>query len=874
MGEQEYRTMGVFSLDSIDRGERLLDLLTIVANEGPDREAIHRAYNRTMSYGTFEDVSLSRLDAMSLLDVSGDEIHLGQRGQRFVDGEIEALLEGLCVTFVGFYETMAILDAAPTPIGTIRGFLNGALDLDWTQNREPKRRVDWLRDLELARMLSGSNEYELTDAGHNQYETLQSTFGQPAIATLFGADSTTESGADSTDNNPIEVPTQNTPEEFASDGDDALTESDPVNTLIEEFDETSPSEEIESLIEEFDETSPPEEIESLIEESSEVSPSEHPESLLGEMNTEESDLSELIEAASTEPSSLTDSSPTSDSDPDQSHSLTTAGETNTSTPPLPIIESETRKIVSTHVNKTDKEIERYNQTVDQDTAIESVEWLSEETYPCASIRYWETQSHHLDAVGGLTRGDAILFHHSDQGYMTICQVLAVQERAIDDTDTELDRRLLFESAHTVGVDRDAIFDLRGWTRHPMGRWARLDGEDALHEQYGSPTEFIATVQGESVFEYWNHDNWGLAPNVARKLDRQLRRKGQAIIYGPPGTGKTFSAEQFAKWWTGKQAGTVPTEYQTESVTLHPAYAYEDFMEGYTIVTDGATGDDPRQSESDPEGHTTGTTNSPYGLKNGQFKALCRKAARVRDATDDDQSVPRYVLVIDELNRGNVPQILGESITLLERNKRGTHLRLSHSGQSFEIPKNVFIIATMNTADQSITRLDAAIRRRFASIQLTPEYDNFYSLSDPLYPDDRATAAALVSSERADAEALLAASLLAVEIINKRIVQIPSLGKGKRIGHSYLYPDSWKPTEIEIGDDTALADVWRYDILPLLEEYFYQNIDTLDEQVFTGEARFIDDDSKDIIDFSPDQLRDELRTFVLDNQELLDVEFPE
>lgn len=763
--------MGVFTQDSTDRQKHLIEVLAIIDNNGPKPADIAQAYEEEFN-NRFADLSLSRLSAMDfIIQTEGDDptkntIKLTARGQAVLNGEIKPLLEGLCDGFIGFYDTIAILAASPVRISTIRSYLNQANDLSWNSNREPKRRVDWLRDWNLAELQTGANEYTLTKAGEEAFDLLKPARGTPNIASLF-----------------IHGSELNAAEE-------ALTTEDSGDTSVDTTtgDKTSTTES--------------------------KSPSTRP-----------------VKATKTEDS-----------------------------PDLPFIHRTEQKIISIHINKVDGTIERYRRTVEDNSELAS---LSDDKFPCEAVRYWAVDEEELDHVDGLVRGDALLFHHYDEGYMAIGQVLSIKQ--VDVTHIATNHLVLLESVHTVEMNRQEIFDICDWEAHPKGQWVRLDTEEEINERYGSAAAFIQNIQGQVEFDYWRADNWAIDDDLARKLDRQLRRKGQVIIYGPPGTGKTFNAETFAKWWTGKQENTVPTEYQTESITFHPSYSYEDFVEGYTITNEGSAEGTNQESHTNPSNQAN---DSPYGLKRGIFRKFCEKAVDVQEATDDDQPTPRYVLVIDELNRGNVAQIFGENITILEKDKRGSYRNLSHSGEPFTIPDNVYVIATMNTADQSITRLDAAIRRRFAALQMIPSYDIFYDLNNETYPESRDAAAELIQTDRADTETLLAASLLALEVINKQIVQIPSLGKGKRIGHSYLLPSVWQEKETDVPDDTALTDVWRYDILPLLEEYFFQDSEALEQQIFDGEAQFVDHETHDIVELNPENLREKLKSFVLDNHETI------
>jgi 5-methylcytosine-specific restriction endonuclease McrBC GTP-binding regulatory subunit McrB len=165
----------------------------------------------------------------------------------------------------------------------------------------------------------------------------------------------------------------------------------------------------------------------------------------------------------------------------------------------------------------------------------------------------------------------------------------------------------------------------------------------------------------------------------------IERKGQAILYGPPGTGKTFIAEQLAKHLIGGGNGF------SELVQFHSAYSYEDFIQGI------------RPQSQDGE--------LKYSLAPGRFIEFCEKAESCEGLC---------VLIIDEINRANLAQVFGELMYLLEY--RDKKIRLAGSSELFGIPENVRIIGTMNTADRSIALVDHALRRRFAFIELRPNYE--------------------------------------------------------------------------------------------------------------------------------------------------------
>jgi 5-methylcytosine-specific restriction protein B len=242
-----------------------------------------------------------------------------------------------------------------------------------------------------------------------------------------------------------------------------------------------------------------------------------------------------------------------------------------------------------------------------------------------------------------------------------------------------------------------------------------------------------------------------------RIAAALERKGQLILYGPPGTGKTYTARRFADWWSA----------ELTTVTFHPSYGYEDFVEGFR-PTAGPGGE------------------AQLRVRDGVFKRLCGKAA--------DNPARRYVLLIDEINRGNVAKILGELISLLEADKRGTlKVELPQSGDVFTVPPNLYLVATMNTADRSIRLLDAALRRRFAFLELLPDPE------------------LLAGEPIAD---LSLDTFLAA--LNAAIAELA--GREKQIGHSYFF----RRDGARIETVAELAVAVREEIIPLLQEYAYED----------------------------------------------------
>ena len=274
-----------------------------------------------------------------------------------------------------------------------------------------------------------------------------------------------------------------------------------------------------------------------------------------------------------------------------------------------------------------------------------------------------------------------------------------------------------------------------------------------------------------------------------RVNSLLSRKGQVIFYGPPGTGKTYRALLAAKDLAARAAYNKGfdqlTQSERESVidgehalvricTFHPGWGYEDFIEGLRP--------------------TAKAEQLIFERRDGVFKRICEDAAG-----DKKRS---YFLVIDEINRGDIPRIFGELITLLERDKRGQRVVLPLTGSQFTIPPNVLIVGTMNTADRSISLLDTALRRRFGFIELMPDSN--------------------LLKGRVVGTIALGAWL---DALNQRLRQhLKRDARNLQVGHSYLMP---------IQSPAEFGRVVRDEIIPLLEEYCYDDFDTL--RSILGEA---------------------------------------
>lgn len=255
-----------------------------------------------------------------------------------------------------------------------------------------------------------------------------------------------------------------------------------------------------------------------------------------------------------------------------------------------------------------------------------------------------------------------------------------------------------------------------------------------------------------------------------RLKSLLLTKKNVILQGAPGVGKTFAAKKLAYSILGEA-----DESHVEFVQFHQSYTYEDFIMGFRPNEEGG-----------------------FYLKRGIFYNFCKKAKADPDS--------KYFFIIDEINRGNLSKIFGELLMLIENDYRGESIKLAYSDELFDVPRNLYIIGMMNTADRSLAMIDYALRRRFSFFDMIPAFqtEGFKAYQKKL---DNKQFDNIIDG---------------IVKLNEVISNDDSLGQGFCIGHSYFC--NQKKVNIE-----WLQNVINYDILPMLKEYWFDDIKQYEQQ---------------------------------------------
>jgi 5-methylcytosine-specific restriction protein B len=286
-----------------------------------------------------------------------------------------------------------------------------------------------------------------------------------------------------------------------------------------------------------------------------------------------------------------------------------------------------------------------------------------------------------------------------------------------------------------------------WGQAQLGRWLMRRSDLALRPTHDALGEAAADLLIDEAF--------------LREIQGLLDEKKQVIFYGPPGTGKTFLAQRFAQ-------ALQPDPAKRDIVQFHPSSSYEDFFEGF-------------RPQIDHQGQMV------YELRKGPL-------ARLAEAAESDPLTP-HIMIIDEINRANLPRVFGELLFLLEY--RSHSVKTSYRpDEGFELPPNLYFIGTMNTADRSIALVDAALRRRFDFV--------------PFMPHDGPMQGLLRRWLEAHEGPVWVADL--VDRVNedlRRALRGPHL----QIGHSYFMRPG-------LDDEETLRRIWDYNVYPFIEDQLY------------------------------------------------------
>lgn len=336
---------------------------------------------------------------------------------------------------------------------------------------------------------------------------------------------------------------------------------------------------------------------------------------------------------------------------------------------------------------------------------------------------------------------------------------------------------LTEKGNTVTMTKElasAIFFK--WVDVLKGRRAKVQ-VDETEKNEQKENMFQDYAPGENTQKYEEYTDIDflsevfIEPYQYELLVTLLKLKKNIILQGAPGVGKTFAAKRLAYSIIGAKDTS-----RVMMVQFHQSYSYEDFIMGFRPTQNG------------------------FELAAGPFYQFCKKA-------QDDQE-HEYFFIIDEINRGNLSKIFGELLMLIENDKRGEKLRLLYSNELFSVPKNVYIVGLMNTADRSLAMIDYALRRRFAFYEMEPAFDS----------DGFQTMVQSSNNQK------FAALVDCVKELNNTISQDESLGDGFRIGHSYFCADC------EVTDEW-LSSIVEFELIPLLNEYWFDEKSKIENWVY-------------------------------------------
>ncbi len=332
------------------------------------------------------------------------------------------------------------------------------------------------------------------------------------------------------------------------------------------------------------------------------------------------------------------------------------------------------------------------------------------------------------------KGDIVICYESTPTLQIVA--LAIVERENDGKTIIFKKTEGFETGIDLSVLKatDELQNMQ-YLKNPLGTFYKLttDEYDLIEELIRNENPREQDKKYEIYTEHNFLNEVYLSENDYADLRTLLLEKKNIILQGAPGVGKTFSAKRLAYSILGKK-----DENKVQVVQFHQSYTYEDFMMGYKPNQDGG-----------------------FVLQRGVFYNFCKKAAQHPES--------KYFFIIDEVNRGNLSKILGELMMLIEKDYRGEKLTLPYNKEDFIVPKNLYIIGMMNTADRSLAMMDYALRRRFSFFEMTPGFttEGFKAYQEMLDNED------------------FNQLIKAIIDLNDVIANDDSLGKGFCIGHSYF-----------------------------------------------------------------------------------------
>lgn len=357
-----------------------------------------------------------------------------------------------------------------------------------------------------------------------------------------------------------------------------------------------------------------------------------------------------------------------------------------------------------------------------------------------------------------TAGDPVVFYEATPKKQAVCLGVIVSQdgkelhfRKTADLEKPVDYAVMVNTTELAGMEfmankNGSVFRLTASEYDKIIELSKVQEEESDYETY-TKDDFLADVfMDEKVYE---------------RLVSILRIKKNLILKGAPGVGKTYAAKRLAFSIMKEK-----NEDRVKFVQFHQSYSYEDFVMGYRPNDSGG-----------------------FVLRPGVFYKFCKKAEA--DPGHD------YYFIIDEINRGNLSKIFGELFVLIEADKREEEVQLAYREELFSVPKNLYIIGMLNTADRSLAMIDYALRRRFSFVEMKPAIDK------------------LITVRNIEHTSKMGKLLDEIKNLNDEIASDPSLGTGFCIGHSYFCDN-------EAVLDANLLNIVEYEIVPMLEEYWFDN----------------------------------------------------